>query len=111
MAVIVRWLLNALALYLTARLVPGISLRGIGATLLAAAVLGVVNALLRPLLLLLTLPLNVLTLGLFTFVVNAVLLLLTSALVPGFHLAGWGPALLGAVVLSLISFVLAHLVP
>lgn len=107
---IVRWLINALALYLTALLLPGFQLRGIVATLVAAAILGIVNAIIRPLLLLLTLPLNILTLGLFTFVINALLLLLTSAIVPGFVIRGFGWALIGAIVLSVISFILSHLI-
>jgi len=107
---ILRWLINALALYLTALVLPGIELRGIGATLIAAAILGIVNAVIRPLLLLFTLPLNILTLGLFTFVVNALMLLLTSAVVPGFAVRDFWSALVGAVVLSVISFVLTHLI-
>ena len=85
-------------------------LRGLGATLVAAAILGIVNAIIRPLLVLLTLPLNILTLGLFTFVINALMLLLTSAVVPGFVIRGFGSAILGAIVLSIISFVLTHLI-
>jgi putative membrane protein len=108
--VIVRWLINALALYLTALLLPGITLRGAVPTLIAAAVLGIVNALIRPVLLLLTLPINLVTLGLFTFVINALMLMLTSAVVPGFAIRGFGSALLGAVVLSIISFLLSHLI-
>ena len=107
---LVRWLVNALALYLTALLLPGMRLQGLWSTLLAALILGIVNAVLRPLLIVLTLPLNVLTLGLFTFVVNAALLLLTSTLVPGFVIRGFGWAVVGAVVLSVISFVLTHLI-
>ncbi len=107
---IVRWLTNAAALYLTALLLPGLQLRGAVATLIAAAVLGIVNALIRPLLLVLTLPLNLLTLGLFTFVINALMLLLTSAVVPGFSIRGFGSALVGAIVLSIISFILSHLI-
>ena len=108
--VIVRWLVNALALYITALLLPGIQLRGVVATLIAAAILGIVNAIIRPLLVLLTLPLNIVTLGLFTFVINALMLLLTSALVPGFTIRGFGWALVGAIVLSVISFLLTHLI-
>lgn len=107
---ILRWLINALALYLTALLLPGITLRGLGATLIAAAVLGIVNAVIRPLLVLLTLPINLLSLGLFTFVINALMLLLTSAVVPGFIVRGFWTALLGAIVLSVISFVISHLI-
>ena len=107
---ILRWLINALALYLTALVLPGFELRGVGPTLIAAAVLGIVNAIIRPLLVLLTLPINILSLGLFTFVINALLLLLTSRLVPGFAIRGFGTAVLGAIVLSIISFLLSHLI-
>lgn len=107
---IVRWLVNALALYLTAMLLPGITLTGLGATLIAALVLGIVNAIIRPILIILTIPLNFLTLGLLTFVINALMLLLTSAVVPGFEIRGFWSALIGAVVLSVISFVLSHLI-
>ena len=107
---IVRWLINALALYVTALVLPGITLRGVLPTLVAAAVLGIVNAVIRPLVVVLTLPVNVLTLGLFTFVINALMLMLTSAVVPGFSVRGFGTALVGAVVLSIISFLLSHLI-
>ena len=107
---IVRWLINALALYLTALLLPGITLSGAGATLIAALVLGIVNAVIRPILLLLTIPLNFLTLGLLTFVINALMLLLTSAVVPGFTIRSFWDAVVGAIVLSVISFVLTHLI-
>jgi putative membrane protein len=108
--VLARWLINALALYGTTLLLPGITLRGVLPTLVAAAVLGIVNAVIRPLVVVLTLPLNVVTLGLFTFVINALMLMLTSAVVPGFAVRGFGTALFGAVVLSIISFVLSHLI-
>jgi putative membrane protein len=107
---IVRWLINALALFLTALVLPGISLRGVVPALIAAAVLGIVNAVIRPLLLVLTLPLNIVTLGLFTFVINALMLMLTSAIVPGFQVRGFVSALLGAVLLSIISALLSHLI-
>jgi putative membrane protein len=107
---IARWLINALALYITALLLPGFQLRGVIATLVAAAILGIVNAIIRPLLVILTLPLNLVTLGLFTFVINALMLLITSAIVPGFSIRGFGWAVVGAVVLSIISFLLTHII-
>jgi putative membrane protein len=107
---IVRWLVNALALFLTAAVVKGIRIDGLGAGALAALVLGIVNAVIRPVLLLLTLPINVVTLGLFTFVVNAVMLLLVAAVVKGFSVSGFGSALLGSVVLSVVSGLLSHLI-
>ena len=107
---IVRWLINALALFVTALVLPGITLRGVLPTLVAAAVLGIVNAVIRPLVVVLTLPVNVLTLGLFTFVINALMLMLTSAVVPGFSVRGFGTALVGAVVRSIIRFLLSHVI-
>lgn len=103
----IRWVLNAFALWIVSVIVPGITAEGVLSTFVAAAVLGILNALLRPLLLLLTLPINLLTLGLFTFVVNAVMLELTAAIVGGFAVASFGSALLGALVLSVVSFALA----
>lgn len=98
-----RWLINALGLLVLPYIVAGIQVRGIWAALLAALVLGLVNALIRPFLLLVFLPLNLLTLGLFTLVINALLLWLVAALVPGFGVAGFAAALVGALVLTLVS--------
>jgi putative membrane protein len=108
---ILRFLLNAAALGLTTRFVHGLHADGIGPLLIAALVLGILNAVIRPVLLLLTLPFNILTLGLFTFVVNAAMLGATSFIVKkGFHVDGFWPALIGAIVLSIISAVLNWLV-
>jgi putative membrane protein len=102
----IRWVLNAFALWMVSVVVPGIHADGVLATFVAALVLGILNALVRPVVLLLTLPINLLTLGLFTFVVNALMLEMTSALVRGFTVDGFGSALLGALVLSVVSFLL-----
>jgi putative membrane protein len=107
---LVRVLLNAVALLVAAWLVPGIQISGPAATILAGLLLGVVNALVRPVLLLLTLPLTLLTLGLFIFVVNAMCFALTAALVPGFRVSGFMAALLGSIVVSIVSWVLNALV-
>jgi len=105
-----RWLMLTVAIYLAADLVTGIHISGPGGALLAAAVLGLLNALLRPLLLLLTLPLNLLTFGLFTIVVNALLLMMASGLAAGFRIDGFGAALLGAVLIGVVSGLLNLLV-
>jgi putative membrane protein len=110
MPLLLRWVLNAFALWVVSRVVPGIHTAGVFATFVAALVLGILNALVRPILLLLTLPLNLLTLGLFTFVINALILELTGAIVQGFQVDGFGSALLGALLLSLVSFALNVLV-
>lgn len=106
MSFLLRLLLNAVAIMAAAWLVPGVSLTGLWPALLAGALLGLVNASIRPVLILLTLPFTLLTLGLFIFVVNAICFGLTAALVPGFDLSGFGAALLGALVVTLVSWVL-----
>lgn len=103
---LIRWLLNALALILTDKLIAGISVEGFGAALIAALVLGIVNAVIRPVVVLLTVPINFITLGLFTLVINGLMLLLVARVVEGFRVDGFFPAVIGAVVLSLISAVL-----
>ena len=92
---VVRWLVNSVALLITAAVIPGIQIKGVFTALLAAAVMGVINAFVRPVFLILTLPLNLLTLGLFTFVLNGLMLLLAAAFVPGFEISGFLAAVLG----------------
>ena len=106
MRILIHLLISAVAVFVTARILPGVTVDSFGTALIVAVVLGLVNALLRPLLLLLTLPLNILTLGLFTFVIIGGLVQLTAALVPGFHVASFWWALAFALVLSLINSVL-----
>jgi putative membrane protein len=100
---LVHLILTALLLVLVANLVPGIRVTGFGSAVLGALVLGLVNAFVRPLAIVLTLPLTILTLGLFLFVVNALMLMLAAAIVPGFSVRGFGSALLGSLVLSLLN--------
>lgn len=104
MYLLLRWLINALALLLVANVVPGISITSFYAALVAALVLGIANAVIRPLLILLTLPINILTLGLFTFVINALLFWFASSIVKGFNVNGFGAAFFGALVLWLIAW-------
>src|SRR5262245_23343736 len=106
MRFLARLLLNGLAIVIAAWLVPGVRLGGPLPAFLAGAILGFVNAVVRPVLLLLTFPFTLLTLGLFIFVVNAVCLALTAALVPGFGLSGFSAAFLGALVVSIVSWLL-----
>ncbi|MGZ8868447.1 MAG: phage holin family protein [Thermoanaerobaculia bacterium] len=105
MSLILRWLLNTLALLFVAWLVPNFYYRDLISLAIAALVLGLLNALVRPILFVLTLPLTIVTLGLFLFVLNAIMLELTAWLVPGFDIDGFGWAILGAVVLTLVSLV------
>ena len=122
MHLLLRWLINAVALLVAAWLVPGIRLAaaGRGATdndwvtlALVALLFGVINAVIRPLVILLSLPLEILTLGLFTFVINALMLLLTSGIAQrlhlGFRVDGFWPAFVGALVISLVSFLLSRI--
>jgi len=109
-SIIVRWVLNALALYIVATILPGIHLSDFGSALVAVVIIGLVNVLIKPILFLLTLPVTVITFGLFAFVLNALMLMLASALTPGFKIDGFGTALLGSILLSLITTVLYSLV-
>ena len=103
---ILRWILNACALFLVMKLVPGIRIDQFSALLVGALVLGLLNAFLRPIIILLTLPVTLLTLGLFTLVVNGFIFYLAAHLVDGFRVAGFGTAFVAALVFSLFSFIL-----
>jgi len=102
---LVHLVVSALLLWLVSVIVPGIHVAGFGHALLAALVLGVVNTLVRPALFLVTLPITILSLGLFLIVINALMLLLTSLIVPGFNVDGFGAALLGGILLGLFNLV------
>ena len=101
-----RLFLNGIAILVAAWFLPHLRVAGPGSALAAGAILGIVNALVRPVLLLVTLPLTLLTLGLFLFVVNALCLALTAALVPGFEVGGVWTAVLGALMVSVVSWIL-----
>lgn len=107
---VLRWLISAASLLAVSYLVPGIEVKGFFSALIAALVLGVLNAVVRPILILLTLPLTIVTLGLFLLVVNGLMLLLASALLPGFAVHGFWAAVLGALVLSLIGWLASALI-
>jgi putative membrane protein len=107
---LLHWVLSAVAVWIVAHVVPGISVSGPVAALIAALVIGLINATLGLLLKILTFPLTLLTLGLFWFVINALMLELAAAFVRGFEVRGFVPALIGAVMLSLVSSVLQWLV-
>jgi putative membrane protein len=107
---LVVWAINTIALVAVAYLMPSVSIASAGAAVVAALVLGLVNTIIRPILVLLTLPVTVLTLGLFIFVINGLLFWAVGSLVPGFHVAGFWSAVLGAIVFSLLSWLLSSLV-
>lgn len=104
MKLFLHWFVAALAILIAAYIVPGATITLIAA-LIAAVVLGALNLFIRPILLILTLPINILTLGLFSLVINALLVMLASYLVPGFSIAGFWTALLFALVLSVVNWV------
>ena len=106
MRFIVHWLITALAVIISAYLLPGVKVAGFIPALVTALVLGILNTFIKPVLILLTLPLTLVTLGLFTLVINALLILLTSAIVPGFDVRNFGWALLFSLVLSILNSVL-----
>ncbi|MEX0270795.1 phage holin family protein [Leptolyngbyaceae cyanobacterium UHCC 1019] len=101
---ILTWLAAALSIFLTAQFVPGFKVDSFTAALIGAVVLGFVNAIVRPLLVLFTLPFTILTLGLFLFVVNAIAFWIVASLTPGLSVSGFFPAFLGAIVLSVVSW-------
>jgi putative membrane protein len=107
---LVRWILSALSLVLTAALLPGIEVSGVLPALVASAFLGIFNAVVRPILLIITLPINLLTLGLFTLVINGLMLYCVARVVKGVEVLGFGWAIIGALVLGLISWLLNLLI-
>ncbi|MEA3249053.1 MAG: phage holin family protein [Patescibacteria group bacterium] len=106
MNIIIRWILLTLAVMVVAFLLPGVQLSGLLAAFVVAVVLGLINVVLRPIALILTLPVNILTLGLLTLVIDALLVMLAAHIVPGFELASFWWALLFALVLSLVNWML-----
>ena len=106
MKMLVRWLLLAAALLLVAQIYPGVQVTTFGAAMIAALVLGLLNTLLRPILVLLTLPVTLLTLGLFLFVINALLFYFAASVLDGFHVNGFVAALIGSLLYSLCGMVI-----
>lgn len=110
MRLLIVWLLNAVALLAVAYLMPSVQIESFGAALIGALVLGLANAVVRPILVLLTLPVTILTLGLFLLVINGAVFLGVSRLVSGFEVAGLWSAILAAILYSIISFLLSALI-
>lgn len=106
----IRWLSLTAAILAASYLLDGIQVRSFGSALGAAAILGILNAFFRPIALLLTLPINILTFGLFTFVINAVMLKMASGIIGGFDVHGFWTAVFGALIISLVSFALNTLI-
>ncbi len=103
MPIVLHWLVSTIAILVTAYILPGIEVAGFGAAFVTALVLGLVNAILRPVLFILTLPINIVSLGLFTLVINAFLILLTDKIVPGFSVSSFWWAVLFSIVLFLVN--------
>ncbi|MFH2043863.1 MAG: phage holin family protein [Pseudomonadota bacterium] len=104
--IIIKWLVLTAAIIVTSYLTRGIAVDGILTAFFAAAVLGILNVFLRPIALVLTLPINIVSLGLFTFVINAFMLILTSKLIPGFHVNGFFAAIIGSLFISFVSWLI-----
>ncbi len=109
MKILIHWLLSAAAVWLVSQIIPGFMVASLGAALIAALVIGLVNATLGLVLKIVTLPLTVVTLGLFWLVINGLMLLVAAQLVPGFAISGFMAAFFGAIVLSLVNMVLKSL--
>ena len=109
MRLLLQWLLSALALLIVSHLVPGFHVSGLLPALIAAVVIGLLNATVGLFLKVVTFPISILTLGIFLLVINGVMILLASAVVPGFHVNGFGPAFWGAVVLALLGMLIKAL--
>ncbi|AGU52418.1 hypothetical protein VAPA_1c53660 [Variovorax paradoxus B4] len=106
MRIIIKWLLSAVALLAVAYLYSGVQVSSFGSALIAAAVIGLLNMIVRPVLVVLTLPVTIVTLGLFLFVINALLFWAASGLLTGFHVSGFVAALIGSLIYSLLGLVI-----
>jgi len=102
--IVIRWLILTFAVIVTSYLLDGIYVSGFISAFFAAAILSMLNAFFRPVLLILTLPINVLSLGFFTFVINALMLLMVSGVIPGFNVSGFWSAVFGSLLISLVSW-------
>jgi putative membrane protein len=106
MGLLLRWLILTVAIIVASYLLEGIHVSGFFPAFFAAALLGILNALFRPVLILLTLPINILSLGLFTFVINALMLVMVSGIISGFEVHGFWTAVFGSLIISIISWLL-----
>jgi len=104
MFLVIKWLIMVLAIAVSSYLVPGVAIAGFWSALWLALFLGIINVLVKPILILVTLPINILTLGLFTFVINALMILLAASVIKGFSVSGFWVAMLFSIVLSIVSY-------
>ena len=110
MKILLKWLVYSIVILAAAYNLPGVMVDDFGTALIAALVLGLINLIIKPLIVVLTLPINILTLGLFTLVINALLVMLAGAIVPGFQISGFGAALIFSVILSIVVFIFNKLI-
>jgi putative membrane protein len=108
--IFIRWIISTLSIMLTAYLISGIHVSGFFSAFFAAVLLGILNAFFRPILFLLTLPINILSLGLFTFVINALLLMMVSGVISGFQVDGFWWALFGSLIISIVSWLMTSMI-
>lgn len=111
MAILINWIVSAMVVFSVAYILPGVHIADLTTAFVAALVLGIINAILKPVLLILTLPINILTLGLFTLIINAILILLVNIIVPGFKVDGFFWALIFGIALSISNSVVNRLLP
>lgn len=109
MGIIIAWMINALALILVSYLLPGVYVAGFGSALIAALVLGLVNTIVRPILIVLTIPVTIVTLGLFLLVINALMFWFVGSILNDFHVDGFAWALLGAIIYSIITYAMTSI--
>ena len=110
MGIFIRWLILTVSIIITSYLLDGISVSGFFSAFFAAAILGILNAFFRPILIILTLPINIMTMGLFTFVINALLLMMASGVISGFEVRGFWSAVFGSLLISLVSWLLTSFI-
>jgi putative membrane protein len=109
MGIIFAWIIITIAILLAAYLIPGIKVDSLGSAIIGAAILGLLNALIKPIFIILTLPITLLTLGLFIFVINALLFWLAGSIIRGFSVRSFGSALLGSLVVTVVTFIARYL--
>ncbi|HNZ57762.1 MAG TPA: phage holin family protein [Syntrophorhabdaceae bacterium] len=108
MLLLIKWFIMALSVMVASYIIPGVSVKGFFTAMWVALFIGIVNVLVKPFLIFITLPINILTLGLFTFVINALLIMLASSVIKGFEVKGFWIAMIFSVVLSVINFIFGH---
>lgn len=111
LSLLLVWILSALALMMTSKMVKGFEVKSFGSAMVTSVIVGLLNMTLRPILFFLTLPLNILTLGLFTFVINAIILKAAAGILSGFNIRGWAPAIIGAIVLAIVNMMIFWIFP